>query len=153
MVHAWASQGRWDKILTALLVLAILGATGALGYVIATPKVGERFTELYILGLEGKAENYPKEITLGEEGKVILGIVNREHETTVYQLEVTIDGERVTRIGPITCDHEEKWEQEVAFAPTRAGPNQKVEFLLYNKGVGSEPYLKLHLWIDVKEAP
>ncbi len=41
---------------------------------------GERFTEFYILGLEGKADNYPDELTVGEEGRVILGIVNHEHE-------------------------------------------------------------------------
>jgi len=50
------------------------------GYVIAVPKVGERFTEFYILGLNGKAMDYPSELKLGEGGKVIVGIANREHE-------------------------------------------------------------------------
>ena len=112
--------------------------------------MGERFTEFYILGLEGKAENYPREVILGENGSVILGIVNREHGTTEYKVEISIDGEEVGEIGPITLEHEEKWEEEVAFAPARAGQNQKVEFLLY-KGGGTEPYQKIHLWIDVEE--
>lgn len=43
------------------LIVAILGAIGALGYVIATPKSGPGFTEFYILGLGGKAEKYPSE--------------------------------------------------------------------------------------------
>lgn len=50
---------------------SILGAIGTLAYVIITPKAGERFTEFYILGLEGKADNYPDELTVGEEGRVI----------------------------------------------------------------------------------
>lgn len=150
--RSWTSHGSWDRVLTILLVVAIAGAIGTLAYVITTPKAGERFTEFYTLGMEGKAENYPRELALGEEGRVILGIVNREHEATQYKVEVTIDGEKVGGVGPITLNDKEKWEQEVAFAATRAGPSQKVEFLLY-KGTSTEPYQRLHLWIDVKETP
>ena len=145
-------EGRLDRALTLVLILAIAGAVGTLGYVIATPTVGERFTEFYILGLEGKAENYPRELTLGEEASVVLGIVNHEHETTEYRVEITFDGETVEEIGPITLDHEGKWEQVLSFAPVSEGPDQKVEFLLH-KGVSAELYLTLHLWINVEEAP
>ena len=68
----------WDRILSIILVLLILGALGTLGYVIATPKVGETFTEFYILGQEGKAADYPKELNTGQEGRVIVGVVNHE---------------------------------------------------------------------------
>ena len=40
----------WDKVLLVVLAIAILGALGTLGYVIATPKVGQQFTEFYLLG-------------------------------------------------------------------------------------------------------
>ncbi|GAI01448.1 unnamed protein product, partial [marine sediment metagenome] len=36
--------GVWDRMLSIILALAILGALGMLGYAIASPKVGERFT-------------------------------------------------------------------------------------------------------------
>lgn len=149
---SWVLQSRWDRLLTVLLMIAIAGAIGTLVYVIAQPKAGERFTEFYILGLEGKAEDYPRETVLGEESRVILGIVNQEHEVIDYKMEITIDGEMVGAVGPITLEQEETWEHEVAFVSTRTGPNQKVEFLLY-KGESSQPYLTLHLLIDVKEAP
>jgi uncharacterized membrane protein len=42
----------WDGLLTVLLVLAVAGAIGTLAYVITTPKVGEKFTEFYILGFD-----------------------------------------------------------------------------------------------------
>jgi len=150
--RCWVSQGSGDKILSILFLIAIAGAIGTFTYVITTPKAVDRFTEFYILSLDRKAEDYPQELALGEQGKVILGIVNRERETTEYWVEITIDEERVGQVGPITLDHEEKWERAVSFTPIRAGPNQKVEFLLY-KGDGTEPYLRLHLWLDVgKEA-
>jgi uncharacterized membrane protein len=146
--HSWAGQGRWDRILTVLLVVAILGAIGALGYVIAKPKVGERFTQFYILGPEGKAEGYPREVTLGQSASVILGIANHEHQPTSYRVEIVIDGQKVGTLGPIALAHEEEWEENVSFSPIRAGPRQKVEFWLY-RDEGEEVYLKTHLWVDV----
>ena len=53
---SWHGKGLVDKVLSIVLVVAIIGATGTLRYVISTPKVGERFTEFYILGPQGKAE-------------------------------------------------------------------------------------------------
>jgi uncharacterized membrane protein len=149
---SWVGHGWWDRLLTVALLVAILSAIGILGYVIAQPKVGERFTEFYCLGLESKAENYPQKIVLGDEVKVILGIVNHEHDSTTYMVEIAIDGEKAGEVGHITLNHEEKWERELGFAPVRLGDNQKVEFRLY-KGVSSDPYLTLHLWIDVEEVP
>ena len=130
-------------------MVAILGAIGTLGYVIATPRFGERFTEFYILGLEGKAENYPREVVVGQEAKVIVGIINRERETVSYRVEVTIDGIRYNEIDSIVVPHEGKWEREVSFTPAKLGDNQKVEFVLYKKGQ-SQPYRLLHLWVNVR---
>ena len=139
-----------DRVLSIILVITIMGALGALGYVIAAPKVGEKFTEFQVLGLEGKATDYPRELKVGEEGRVIVGIINREHETVSYWVEVKIDGVRNNQVGPLELGHDERWEEIVSFSPNRAGDSQKVEFLLYKNGE-NEPYLKLHLWVNVKE--
>lgn len=139
----------WDKALSIALVLAVLGALGTLAYAVATPKVGERFTEFYILGAEGKADNYPKKLTLGVPASVILGIVNWEQEPAIYRVEIKINQEIVSGIDNISLNHEEKWEQEVSFAAISVGTNQKVELILY-KAAKPEPYQKLHLWVDVK---
>lgn len=146
-----AGQGRWAKALTSLLVLVIIGAVGILAYLIVTPNVGERFTEFYVLGPEGKAENYPSELALGDQGRVILGIVNREYENIEYNVEVVIDGEKVEEFRAINLVHEEMWEQEVGLTLKRTGQRQKVEFLLY-RNRDNEPYQELRLWINVKEA-
>ena len=67
-----------------------------------------------------------------------------------YWVEVRIDGVRNNQVGLLELEHDEEWEEIVSFTPHRAGDSQKVEFLLYNNGEG-EPYLKLHLWVNVKE--
>jgi uncharacterized membrane protein len=144
-------EGFWDKVLAITLLVAILGALGTLGYIIATPKTGETFTEFYILGPEGKAADYPAELKVGEEGRVIVGIINHEGKEVSYRVEVAIGDKKTTEVGPVTLADEQKWEGEVDFMPEVVGQNQKVEFLLYKDGE-VEPYLEpLQLWVDVTE--
>lgn len=146
----WRGQRSVDKILSIILIVAILGAVGTLSYVIATPKVGEKFTEFYLLGLEGKAMDYPRKMAVGEERRVIVGIINREHETVSYRMEVRIDGVKNKEVGMVVLEHDDKWEGEIRFVPMVAGDNQKAEFLLYKEGQ-SEAYQSLHLWVNVTE--
>ncbi|MFC2010972.1 DUF1616 domain-containing protein [Chloroflexota bacterium] len=138
----------WDRVLSITLVLAILGALGMLIYVVAAP-VEEKFTEFYLLGLSGEAKDYPSQLMAGEEGKVIVSIINREQETVTYRVGVRIDGVISNEAGPVTLEHGEKWEETVGFTPDRAGDKQKVEFLLYSQAE-SEVYQRLHLLVDAR---
>ena len=61
------SENKLDKALTIILALSIIIAATSLVYAIITPKAGEKFTELYILGPEGIADEYPKNLTIGED--------------------------------------------------------------------------------------
>ena len=143
----WTERRHLDRALIAILALAIIGTIGTIGFVAAAPKAGDSYTEFYLLDRDKKADYYPSELAVGEEGEVIAVIVNREGETTVYNLEIVLDGEITGDIGPINLDQAEKWEQGVTFTPTRDGPDQKVEFLLYKDNL--QLYQTLHLWIDV----
>ena len=145
----WNQQSKLDKALSVILMLSILGAIGALVYVVALPEAKEPFTDFYILGSEGMAEDYPQELVVGEQEVVALGIINHEHQDADYNIEVKFAGERVQEMGPIRLAHEEKWQENVTLVPTKVGEDQEVEFLLY-KGEGSEPYLTLCLRVDVK---
>lgn len=147
----WRAQRSLDKVLSAILIIVILGVMAATGYVMATPKASEKFTEFYILGLDGKSIDYPTKLKVGEEGKVIVGIINREQERVSYRVEVRINGVSNNQLEPPELEHSEEWEEIVSFTPDKVADNQKVEFVLYKDG-GSEPYLKpLHLWISVTE--
>jgi len=60
--------GIWGRVPSIILALAVIGALGVLDYTITNPKVGEKFTEFYILGLDGKSIDYPEELIVGERG-------------------------------------------------------------------------------------
>ena len=141
-------NGVWSMVPSIILVLAILGALGVLAYAIAKPKV-EKFTEFYILGLESKAVDYPEELVIGEEGKVLMVIANREQEVATYWVEVAIEGVKNNELGAVTLEDGEKWEGTVNFTPEKVGDNQKIEFLLYRQGRDGV-YQRLHLWVDVQ---
>jgi uncharacterized membrane protein len=140
---------RWDKALSAILIISILAAISVLGYTLVFPKVGEKFSEFYILGPEGEASGYPLEMTVGEEASVILGVVNHEQEKSTYLVEVVIDGVSLSKEGPFDLENDGKWERHLSFQIDRPGNDQKVEFLLFRNGQVNA-YRSLHLWVNVK---
>jgi uncharacterized membrane protein len=84
----WDKRSRLDKILTVILTIAILASFATLIYIITHPKQSEYFTEFYILGKSGKAYDYPTELFVGENGTVIIGIVNHEGREVNYYVEI-----------------------------------------------------------------
>jgi len=144
------NSNKLDRVLFSIMIIAIIGAICTLGYYIANPKVDDAFTEFYILGPDGMAEDYPNEIALGEEGEVILGITNHERETMGYNVEILVEGALVNKIGPIELDHGKNWEEMIGFAPQQLGKLQKTEFRLYKihkLGNQTEGHTQLSLWI------
>ena len=146
-------------------------------YTVANPINNEKFTEFYILGINGKAADYPTDFTLQNGqvvsvqygnnivpvsesyGRVTLGIVNREQQQTDYTVVMQIDGTptnitfqggNVQSLGPIVLAPEEQWQQEIGIIPQHAGNNQEVELFLYKDG-GKTAYMNLHLWINVTQ--
>lgn len=86
--EAFGKGQKIDRVLNIILVIAIASSLIALVYVVAVPKQGEKFTEFYILGPGGKASDYPTNLTVGEEGGIIIGIANHEYRTVDYAVEI-----------------------------------------------------------------
>jgi len=166
-----------DKLLSIIIVIVIIIAFGTLGYTIVAPKIGERFTEFYIVGINDKAEDYPTEYVMNNgqisqviysngtidvssmSGKVTVTIVNHEQQAVVYSVKMTINGEQVginsngtltDILGPIYLKQGERWENEIGITPDHVGDNQKVELSLF-KGSGTIAEDSLHFWINVKQ--
>ncbi len=141
-------ESQLDKILSVVLVITLLVAVSMTIYIVATPQQGEQFTEFYILGPDGMASDYPTNLTVGESGNLIIGVVNREYDLVNYRLEVRLNDILIDQQN-LTLEHEEKWEEEFSFTANNPGANQKLEFLLYKLPDTNEAYRSLHLWVDV----
>jgi uncharacterized membrane protein len=163
-----------SKALSVVLIIAVLGTIGTLVYTVAFPKVGEKFTQFYILGKGGQAANYPVNFTLKNGAvtsvdygsglvtysgisEITVGIINDQQAATTYTVQVVVDGTpvgivvdgaAVAGIGPVTLQNGEKFEQLIGFAPRHAGDNQRVDFVLL---VDGNPYFTdpPHIWVNV----
>ncbi len=149
-----------DKVLTIVLVISILSSVIALVYVVAVPRQGESFTEFYILGPGGNATGYPRNLTVGQDASVIIGIANHEHRTVDYTVELWLVNmsfvENVTQVHAmyffdsfnVTLQHTDvdlegewqpQWELPYEFNVTIEG-NYKLWFLLYKDGAPALPF-------------
>ena len=146
-------ESKIDRILTVILVISIIASVSMLVYVIVTPKQGEKFTEFYILGPDGMADNYPTNLSVGQTGKVIVGVVNHEYQTVDYTVDLVLANETLNSL-QFQLEHNSTWEQEIEFIPkyTHTGNDSKLNFFLYRDNNFTESYRSLHLWIDVTEA-
>ncbi len=138
------------KALTIFLIVAIVATVGFIIYMVATPQKGEKFTEFYILSSEGKAQDYPKQVILGEPVDILIGVVNHEYQPASYRVEIKVGGIKASEVNIGTLVNGEKWEEIISFTPQFAGERQRVDFYLYKNGE-DEPYLKepLRLYINV----
>jgi uncharacterized membrane protein len=135
------------RALMIAMVLSIIVAGAMFAYAKATRET-ETFSALYILGPDGKAENYPATISTSDPARVIAGIQNYEHAGVNYTLQVKLDSILLEEI-KVTLGHNEKWEQELVLTPERFRQGrQKLEFLLYKEEVGNFAYRSVHLWIN-----
>ena len=136
-----------DRVLTVILLALLLMALAAAVYITITPKKGEEFTEFYLLGAGGMAAGYPTELSVGEKGEVIVGVVNHEYETSSYVFRAEIEnrtiGEKELRLA-----HNETLEFPLVFTAREKG-RKKLAFNLSKEGAAA-PYRELHLWIDVR---
>ena len=146
----WKGSSKLDRTLTLVLALAILAAVGTLIYVISTPKVGEKFTEFYILGPGKMAYDYPTKVSAGNVSTVIVGVVNHEYSIVNYTMEMNLDNYTFIEKG-MTLEHNETWERPVRYRINRIGNGQKLQFLLYKEENFTAPYRDLHLWVNVSE--
>ncbi len=141
-------KSRLDKALTIILILSIILSVTALVYVIVTPKQGEKFTEFYILGPNGKAYDYPTRVIAGNMSTVIVGVVNHEYSTVNYTMNLNFDNTTILD-RRMTLEHNQTWEHPITYVLNHPGDEQKLEFLLYKEDNFTAPYRDLHLWVNV----
>jgi uncharacterized membrane protein len=166
-------SSRLDRILSFILLVAIVAAVATTVYVIAVPKEGEKFTEFFILGKDRKAADYPTRLVAGESAPLFIGIGNHEYRNLTYTVETylvnmafdeTTNTSSVTKMDrldrfTVPVSHNQTVISPYAFTP-RSGGYNRVEFLLFNETVPGEQvlgmdrinrsYRDLHLWVTIR---
>jgi uncharacterized membrane protein len=143
--------GTLDKTLVIALILIVSTSLIATIYLLAMPYSGQRYTELYVLGPNGKTQDYPNQLRLGENKSVIVGVTNREQRAVEYTLVTTLNG--TTASSTISTEkfsltNNQNWEKTELIQPDQTGTNLKLSFLLYAND-DTSPLQQTHLWLNV----
>jgi uncharacterized membrane protein len=161
-----------DKVLTIGIVVMLVASIVVLAWAVTTPRVGERFTQLAILGPGGMATGYPRNLTVGEDGSVLLSVKSFEHRTLNYTIAIVLTN--VTDNSTTVTQLSINWSQDQALTPHQAIAqdftlphlgyyNQtlrfnvnsigtwKLQFLLFIQGepITQYAYREVHLWLNV----
>lgn len=147
-------ESKTEKSLRIILALSFLIFIGTATYIALVPQEREPFTEFYVLGSNGMANNYTTEYIQGESGTYTIGITNNEHRTMDYTMEVRLDNKSLPlpeNLQHITLAHDTTLEEPLEITPSFEGENMKLEFLLFNETEKNVPYKDLRLWINVGE--
>lgn len=150
------------KLFILILISLVLLASGCeekMNFKQSSESLQKPFTEFYILGPQGKANNYTTNYTLGQNGTVIVKIINHEQKPVNYTIEVRLEDTLLPLPNDwknIYIGNNETWEKAVTITPPFAGTNMNLQFLLYNNDKKdrleenvSIPYRELRLWINV----
>jgi len=164
---------RLDRILSLILLVAVIAAVATTVYVIVVPKEGEKFTEFFILGANQKAADYPTSTLVGTNNTLYIGIGNHEYRTVTYTVEtylvnMTFDEttntsslDAMTPLNRFTVSVPDNQTviQPYFFVPKTTKFN-RLELLLFNETVPdagitgmdriNESYRDLHLWVTVR---
>ncbi|WP_410508101.1 DUF1616 domain-containing protein [Methanosarcina hadiensis] len=141
-----------EKTLNIVLAISVLALVGSVAYVTIIPHQHEPFTEFYILGSEGQADNYTTEYIQGESGTVVIGITNHELRTVDYTLDVRLKNKSLAlpeNLRHIRLEDNMTLEEPLEITPPIEGKNMELQFLLFNDTEKEVPYEDLRLWINV----
>lgn len=166
-------RSKRDAILGVLLAATVLLATASIAYAVTVPTQEDSFTEFYLLTENGSdelvADDFPRELTVGQDESVHLGIENHEGTPTDYtviaalqRVEVRNDSTRVLEQRELrrvnaSVSVGETWTRELSVTPTLEGERLRLVFLLYDGEPASQPTVenadqRLYLWVNVTDS-
>ncbi len=142
------SYQEFDKILTVLLIIGIIIISGFIIYAVLTPKPG--YITYGLLNSDRKAENYPKNATVGENVTFYVSVGNYLNRDFSFRIEI-LKGDNETVFKPtgsinassylnsstILLPHGDSWISDVfnvSFSQT--GDNQTVIAEIWETDIG-----------------
>jgi uncharacterized membrane protein len=145
--------GYWINLaITVFLAAALLACAGATAYIILNPVPADRFTELFLLGPDGRAEGYPSALVIGENRTIIACVDNHEYAGTWYDLVVTYNNstaEKIAYLEHFSLENNGTWQKPFVIQPDIPGDRVKIGFQVYKDGDMSSPYRECRLWMNV----
>lgn len=134
----------------AILILVLLAASPALSSVVSSQKGGEKFSDIWLLGPNHVAEDYPFNISVGDTYTVYLGVGNHMGGSMYYLIYVkfrnqsqSLPNATLSTPSPLPAHYdlrafvqdEGTWERPIVFSVAQAahaGNSSFVDSLILN---------------------
>jgi len=137
----------FDRTLSILIIITLIAGMIGVFYITLSPAKVDGFTEFYLLGPDGKAGDYPTNLTTGEQGNITIGVVNHEHSTQSYMIKIKRNN-TILKEENISLQNDEK--NEIPFQFTGNTPGEyKLEFELYKLPDTKNIYRSVFLLVNV----
>jgi uncharacterized membrane protein len=148
--NRWSKRSRRENVLAIVEMVAIglLLLSGAhLLWVSAHSEA--QFSEFYLLGPDGKAANYPKQVTAGSSIETTIGIKNHEGQAVEYGLAYQVEDGHTRFLHSVPLQPEQVWQSQFDIQVPDIAGLHKVIFTFWNAETG-QVYDTLHLWVGVE---
>jgi uncharacterized membrane protein len=141
-----ATSRKLGKLFIAATSIGLL--TGI--FIFTIPRSDQYFTEFFLLGQNGRAQEYPNQVLLGESINIVVGISNQEKIAGNYRVEIQQGETSLSQTGPYFLQKGQEIQDIIQFTPQSAGNNVEIRFLLFLDS-GVSPYRQLSLYLNVIE--
>jgi len=141
-----------DRMLSVVLVIAIVASVAVASYALATPKPVEHFTEFYLLGANDTLGNYTTNYTVGVPSPATIVIINHEARDVTYNLIVSENNSTqhaVVYSEQVVISGGQQWQKQIDLVLPLPGDSAKLDFALYADHEAANPYRDVHLWVNV----
>jgi uncharacterized membrane protein len=147
-----ARPATFDRMLSVVLIIAIIASVAVASYALAMPKPVEHFTEFYLLGANDTLGNYATNYTVGVPSPATVVIVNHEARDVTYNLIVSENNRTqhaVVYSEQVVISDGQQWQKQIDLVLPLPGDNVKLDFALYADHTAADPYRDVHLWVNV----
>jgi uncharacterized membrane protein len=131
----------------ALILTGLVCTVGLLASVIFRSPASE-FTEFYILNSESLAEDYSRQVNVGQSASITYAINNRESSSAEYIIRAYANDRLIVTSDRIRLESGEQTQRQLAFALQDIGENIQLRFDLYRDSE-LQPYRSLRIFISV----
>lgn len=137
-----------------------LGLLSALLFIADLTIPGQRYTEFYVLGAEGRLDSYPGTLQANQTFALTIGVNNNEGRGRSYSVRALSEGDQASIPEQLLGDPYvlpslatgESWQGELRLlAPAQSGEHV-LTLHLYREG-DKEPYRTLYLNVSVADEP
>ncbi|MDS0300413.1 DUF1616 domain-containing protein [Halogeometricum sp. S1BR25-6] len=167
--RAVRGRSELDGVLNVALAAAIILSAGVVTFALVSPADGARYTQASLLTETDNgtlvAADYPRNLTVGESGELVLRIENYERETVNYAVVAQL--QRVRPDGTVveaseldrfsqTVGPGSAWELTHGVAPEMTGDDLRLTYLIYRGPAPEDPdvdssYRHVTLWMNVSD--